>query len=923
MYNKYELLKTLCAICDKLSCECDKLGCTRFTYLPTDLQYVCTFFNNNFNNDNNSSIIHNIIKLFYAYSDKMLRCVKSDAFGQNAQLIQVKTKNITISKLTTNVPDLDVFISFDLLNKTFIKIDEYNVDLTKMVYPYFNHKQTKGLNNKHMCTSVIKAQTNSESVLQLQSNIIKNSEIYTRKSLSISTCHSSKISSNLYEETFGLNKSGLNIGHLNIQHIMNKLDTVKILTNQLHIFGLCETFLSDVVSDAELQIYNFKIERKDRQNKRGGGLLLYIHENVPYKRRIELENNQIESVWIEVRFPNSKSFLLNFSYRPPSSLQSWIDSYEIQISNALIENDDIYMLGDFNLDYNTHNYGNNKWSNMTVTYGLTQMITVPTRITKFSSTTIDHIYTTYPENVSKTNVPCISLSDHYPICFTRIIKQTNQKSLNKHKYMKYRYFKKFNEEKFNNDLIMSDLQNVEHIENPNEALSTLYTIMNHILEIHAPIKSKRIKREIQPEWYSQDILNASKHRNMYHKQKNWAQYKKWRNKTSYLIRKNKRNFYNKAIKETQNSSKIWKHIKTVTCQENNGVSLPPQLCLSNDKILDDPQKIVNEFNKHFLHVANIIERIPFDTEYFHCIKQNIDIKLKHVKFSIDIITPFEVKQIIDKLNLNKSTGLDGIGPRIIKCARDHLVIPITSLINRSIQQGIFPQKLKEAYVLPLFKSGSRDDPNNYRPISILPTISKIFERHVANQLHSYFEKTDILYTYQSGFRKNHSCQTSLIALIDKWLKQMDNGQLVGTIFIDLKKAFDMVDHNILIEKLRLYHFDKLTISWFSSYLANRNQIVKVGNTISSAGIVKYGVPQGSILGPLLFLLYINDLPMIIKHAELDIYADDSTLHTADTHISNIETKLQTDFNFILTWCEKNNMSINPTKTTTMLIHNTR
>ena len=129
----------------------------------------------------------------------------------------------------------------------------------------------------------------------------------------------------------------------------------------------------------------------------------------------------------------------------------------------------------------------------------------------------------------------------------------------------------------------------------------------------------------------------------------------------------------------------------------------------------------------------------------------IDIKLKHVKFSIDIITPFEVKQIIDKLNVNKSTGLDGIGPRIIKCARDHLVIPITSMINKSIQHGIFPNKLKEAYVLPLFKSGSRDDPNNYRPISILPTISKIFERHVANQLHSYFEKTDILHTYQLIF----------------------------------------------------------------------------------------------------------------------------------------------------------------------------
>ena len=154
----------------------------------------------------------------------------------------------------------------------------------------------------------------------------------------ITSRHNSKNNSNLYEDTFGLNKKGLNIGHLNVQHLMNKLDTIKILTNQLHIFGLCETFLSDVVSDAELQIANYKIERKDRQNKRGGGLLLYLNENVPYKRRIDLESGQIESVWIEVRFSNSKSFLINFSYRPPSSLQSWIDSYEIQISNALIEN---------------------------------------------------------------------------------------------------------------------------------------------------------------------------------------------------------------------------------------------------------------------------------------------------------------------------------------------------------------------------------------------------------------------------------------------------------------------------------------------------------------------------------------------------------------------------------------------------------
>ena len=403
----------------------------------------------------------------------------------------------------------------------FLKIYIYNVDLTKTIYPYFNPKNTKGFNEQKICTSDFKAQKINESDFKLKSNLLKANEIHTSKSLQNLTCFPSHNSQNssIYEDTFGLDKNGLNIGHLNIQHIMNKLDTIKILTNQLHIFGLCETFLSDVVSDVELQINNYKIERMDRQNKRGGGLLLYLHENVPYKRRIDLENDQIESAWIEVRFSNSKSFLINFSYRPPSSLQSWIDSYEIQISNALIEIDDLYILGDFNLDYNTHNYGNNKWRNMIVTYGLTQMITAPTRITKFSSTTIDHIYTTYPENVSKTNVPCISLSDHYPICFNRRIKRTNQTSLNKHKYMNYRSFNNFNEEKFNNDLIMSDLQKIEHIDNPNEALSSLYTIINHTLEIHAPIKSKRIKRAVQPEWYSKDILNASKLRNLYHNQK--------------------------------------------------------------------------------------------------------------------------------------------------------------------------------------------------------------------------------------------------------------------------------------------------------------------------------------------------------------------------------------------------------------------
>ena len=232
--------------------------------------------------------------------------------------------------------------------------------------------------------------------------------------------------------------------------------------------------------------------------------------------------------------------------------------------------------------------------------------------------------------------------------------------------------------------------------------------------------------------------------------------------------------------------------------------------------------------------------------------------------------------------------------------------------------AFFLQILKKANVTPIFKGSDKTDPNNYRPISILPTMSKIFERHVANQLKNFLEKTGVLYSHQSGFSEKHSCQTALIHLIDTWLTDIDKGNVIGSVFLDLRKAFDLVDHEMLLHKLKMYHFSDNSCKLFGSYLKDRFQMVKHGTMVSGMKPVLSGVPQGSILGPILFLLYVNDLPLNLS-SRLDMYADDATLHKSSSCIRQIDTTLQDDVLEVQKWCVNNNMVLNANKTTCMLI----
>ena len=355
-----------------------------------------------------------------------------------------------------------------------------------------------------------------------------------------------------------------------------------------------------------------------------------------------------------------------------------------------------------------------------------------------------------------------------------------------------------------------------------------------------------------------------------------------------------------------NAKKSWTGINTILHRRSKQKN--SDIFLNVDGKLVTDQKVVSKlFNNYFVNVAdNLAKKIPKPTTKYQDYLKNPN---EHSIY-LHETTPDEVEKIIGKLDSKKAADIYGMSSNLIKEGGTVIAEIITFLFNMSIAQGKFPDVLKNAKIIPIHKGDSRLEMSNYRPISLLPTLSKIFEKLMYSRLINFFKKHNTLYENQYGFQSNMSTEYAVNKVLNYVVETLERNEIGVCIFLDFAKAFDTVNHEILIDKLEYYGIRGVALNWLKSYLTNRMQCTEIGDTQSELELIKCGVPQGSVLGPLLFLIYINDIVNSSKLFKFTLFADDTSLYYSCKNTNNLELTINTELSRISDWLSANKLSLN-------------
>ena len=570
--------------------------------------------------------------------------------------------------------------------------------------------------------------------------------------------------------------------------------------------------------------------------------------------------------------------------------------------------------GDFNIDIAKVNQLSNNYLNCIFSNGFELGDTKGTRVTDTTNTCLDHfIY----QNLTETDHQVLenqNFSDQFPI----LLQWTLPYLINREN----RLFRdlQFIKSKHKSDMYINALHtelcdNIQicHSTDPSESFNSFPAAFNKITTYLAPMRINRKPEFQKPKWFNNTLKNLRTKRNRAHRlwksnlinQILLENFKNLRSKLEKEIKSAKRKYYNKKFTACIGDSRqTYKLLNDLSGKNTKDGSVPVlESCLQH-KEAPSTFDIAERFNNFFSAIG---------TE----LKKNLDYlplpSLNQAEQSVFLypVTECEVQKIIDNLDNKSSSGDDNINNILVKLSAPATIPYLASLINNSFIQGIFSDRLKRAKVIPMHKSGSRVVENNYRPISLLIVWSKIFERAMHTRIYNYLEKISLIYCRQFGFRSKHSTVDALVDFTEK-MRSHGNKSIIS-FFYDLKKAFDTIEHNILLQKLESYGIRGNTHKWFRSYLNERIQRVEIKGISSNWSTIKCGVPQGSILGPLLFLIYINDLPHACNSTEIVLFADDTNV----TAIGQINLRVEVDIIKLNYWLNANKLIINMDKTVQM------
>ena len=444
-----------------------------------------------------------------------------------------------------------------------------------------------------------------------------------------------------------------------------------------------------------------------------------------------------------------------------------------------------------------------------------------------------------------------------------------------------------------------------------------------VLNKHAPVTGIKIKGNSLP-YITSDIRKLIRQRDYLKKKANktgskylWQTYQHLRNKVKYSIRTARANYYSNMFEEHQGDIKNTCKILNEIINKDNNKSTDTDCVIYNGETIFDNQILPETFNEHFISIGEKLAKdIPASSN-------DVDSYLRELRkvesrFKFKCIPPKDVWDILNKLKSGKASGMHMISNSILKISNS---LPET--FNESLSQQIFPDDFKVARVTPIHKGSERDDVGNYRHISILSTVARVFENIIYTHLYDYLMQNNILGDKQWGFRSLHSTALALLDCTKDWLINIDKGNSNFAVFLDIKKAFDMVGHEILLQKLKFYGIMSNELNFFKSYLMNRSQFCQIRCFKSPIGKVLLGVPQGFIIGPLLFIIYMNDLPHCIENGHVTMYADDTSASCEVKSVHDITVKVIPDLVKLCDWLKSNKLSLNMIKTEFMIIGSTQ
>ena len=583
------------------------------------------------------------------------------------------------------------------------------------------------------------------------------------------------------------------------------------------------------------------------------------------------------------------------------------------------KNKEIILAGDSNIDLLKHD--SYLPAQNLIDY-LSPVISRPTHISDRYTTLIDHIYTNSLSNFRSSGVITDPLADHLGI-YIKIGYKANKQTKKTTSYYSHTDYSNDNIEHFHRLLINTDWSPLTDTENPNDKFNAFHTIFSTHYEKSFPKSNKKCndrKAEGKP-WIMPWLQEACKRKNAcYHKYMKSPTYdnklaykkmKKWVEKQIYI---RKKKYYSDQIeKYVSNSKKQWKIMNEVISNTKPKIKIT-KLKLGNETITNN-SLISETFNNYFCSIAEKLKNeIPITTP-------NHRQSLTHPIQNSIYLEPCTIPEIIDIIKKLKNSTTSDFNVAVIKEVNGTISDYLCQTINSSLLHGVFPEHLKTAKVIPIYKSGSKSEVSNYRPISLLSIFSKVYEKVMYARLASFFAKNSVIYSRQYGFRPLHSCEHALLDAQNTLLSTLDKKQIALLLLIDFSKAFDMVDHSTLLNKLSNYGIRGVALNWMKSYLNNRKQFVNVNNTSSTIQGLKYGVPQGSILGPLLFIIYINDLPNISTNVHFIMYADDANIIITGSTMDEIKSKTHALLTKLTEWVNLSALKLNVKKTHYMIFAN--